>query len=108
MRMKQRPEEQGWEETTGFTGGKRGQNPEIVEETKEAEDKEAPNPYWGRMSLLDWYMNLGFRGKLRWVSGVFIVANGIAFLLGFLWPRMLFSAVGILLISFMIPSSVDD
>jgi hypothetical protein len=106
--MKQKSEEQGWEETTGFTEGKCRQNAEAIEETEADEEKEEPNPYWGRMTLLDWYMNLGFRGKLRWVSGVCIVANGIAFLFGFFWPRMLFSAIGILLISFMIPSSVDD
>lgn len=69
---------------------------------------EEANPYWGRPTLLDWYMNLGFRGKLRWLGGVFVVANGIAYLCGFFWPRMLFTGIGILVISFLMPSSVDD
>lgn len=86
----------------------RNEEPDDNDTTDERDLPEESNPYWGRTSLLDRYMSLGFRGKLRWLGGVFVVANGIAYLCGFFWPRMLITGIGILAVSFMLPASVDD
>ena len=70
--------------------------------------KEEANPYWGRTSILDWYSSLGIRGKLRWMAGIFLAANAISYVFGFFWPKMLIGGIVALVVSFLLPSSIDD
>ncbi|MES2706329.1 MAG: hypothetical protein V4726_06940 [Verrucomicrobiota bacterium] len=82
--------------------------PPLADPDPSEEKSVEENPYWGRPTLLDWYGNLGLRGKLAWIGGIFLVANGLAWLFGFFWPRMLIAGVVALAASIVIPSSVDD
>lgn len=72
------------------------------------EPKADDDGYWTRPSLLSWYSNLGIRGKLAWVGGIFTAANGIAFFFGFYWPRMLIVGVVALVVGLLLPRSVDE
>jgi len=86
------------------------QNPHEPTESVETGSKPAVevNPYWGRTSVLDWYSSLGMRGRLRWIAGILLSANAIAYTFGFFWPRMLIGGVVALLVSFLLPGSIDD
>jgi hypothetical protein len=65
-------------------------------------------PLWARRGLLEWYMDLGLKGKLAWL-GVFLLAvNGVAWLCGFIMPKMIIAGVIALVVSAVIPNCADD
>lgn len=60
-----------------------------------------------RGGLLDWYGGLSHRGRLRWISLLFIALNAIGLPFGILWPKLLAIAVAALVVSFLIPESLE-
>ena len=70
--------------------------------------KKEINPYWGRPTLLDWYSSAGLRGRLGWMAGVFLVFNGVTYLCGFYFPKMLIVAIVVLVVCALAPASMDD
>ena len=70
--------------------------------------KEEVNPYWGGTTLLDHYSNLGVRGKLRFVAFLFLLMNGVSYFFGFYWPKLLIAGIVALVVSLLLPESMDD
>lgn len=70
-------------------------------------EREEPNPYWGRTSLLDRFLYLDLRGKLRVWAITFLLFNLGSALLGYWWPVMTFVSVAVLLCSFLVGDSDD-
>jgi hypothetical protein len=72
------------------------------------EPKADDDGYWSRPTLLSWYGSLGIRGRLAWVGGIFTAVNCIAYFFGFFWPRMLIVGVTALVVSLLLPRSLDE
>ena len=66
------------------------------------------NSYWGRPNLLSRFSSMGLRGRLAWIGGVALAANGVALIFGFFWPRMLIAGIAVLLVALLLPASADD
>jgi hypothetical protein len=74
----------------------------------EPKPPEEEKPLWARPSILDWYSNLGLRGRLRWLSYFLLAVNGLCLPFGFYMPKMLIVAIVGIFVSFLIPDSMDD
>jgi hypothetical protein len=70
-------------------------------------EREEPNPYWGRPSLLNRFLYLDLVGKLRLWGMVLLLLNVVCLPFGFWIPWTLALGLVLLLVSWLVGNTGD-
>lgn len=58
-------------------------------EITSSKPKKEETPLWARRTVLDWYSNLGMKGRLLYFGGILVAFNSVTWCFGFYFPKML-------------------